>query len=94
MRTILRYHIEEDTPFLPKDIFAEDLYCPGFVSVKTEETISVKRVSGTGGAFVLQGEFGKCYEVTFTPESGVITAMFVKGDPRALEENETWQVAK
>ena len=89
MKAIPRYHIEEDNPFLPKDIFSEDLYCPGFVPVEAEETISVKRVSGTGGAFVLEGEFGKCYEVKFAPEAGVVTAMFVQGDPRAMDENET-----
>lgn len=89
MKKTPRYYIEEDGPFLPKDVFSEDLYCPGFVPEETEEAISVKRIPGTGGAYVLPGEFGKCYEVKFPKDAGVITAMSVSKDPRSFEEGET-----
>ena len=46
------------------------------------------------GAFVLQGEFGKCYEVKFTPEAGVMAAMFVSQDPRLWAEGETVEGTK
>ena len=116
-----RYYIEEDAPFLPKDIFSADLYCAGLApvitvknittvttvktltaettettetTVATEETVAVKCVAGAGGAYVLQGEFGKCYEVKFTPEAKVVAAMQVSRDPRLLAENETIEGVK
>ena len=94
MKIMPRYRIEADGPFLPKDIFSETMYCPGLVPVEAEETISVKAVSGTGGAYVLAGEFGKCYEVIFTPESKVITALHISQDPRLLTEGETVEGVK
>ena len=57
MSTMPRYRIEEDAPFLPKDIFSQEMYVPGleiadgslFVTDKTDV-----------GAFVFAGEYGKC----------------------------------
>ena len=119
MNNTPRYYIEEDGPFLPKDIFSEDMYCAGLapvITVKaittvttvktlaaettettetteaTEETVAVKCVPGAGGAYVLQGEFGKCYEVKFPKE--VVTAMSVPQDPRLLAEGETVEGVK
>lgn len=124
MNTMPRYRIEEDAPFLPKDIFSEDLYCAGFVpvtkvtavttvttvttvtgvsAVTTEqsatpqdpvETVFVKAVSGAGGAYVLPGQYGKCYEVKFPKEAKVIAAIQVPKDPRQLAENETIEGVK
>ena len=93
-KMMARYRIEEDKPFLPKDIFDENLYWPGLVPVETEETLSVKCVPGMGGAYVLPGEFAKCYEVKFTKASNVIAAMHVSQDPRLLAENETIEGVK
>lgn len=89
MKKIPRYHIEEDGPFLPKEIFLDTMYCPGFVPVITEERFAVKYVPDEGGAFILQGAFGKCYEVAFSKAAKVITAMSVSKDPRLLAVGET-----
>ena len=124
MNTMPRYRIEEDAPFLPKEIFSPELYCAGLVPVTTVtavttvttvttvtavsavtteqtvenkdpvETVSVRSAAGVGGAYVLPGEFGKCYEVKFTPEAKVITAMSVARDPRLLAEGETLEGVK
>ena len=115
MNNLPRYYIEEDAPFLPKDIFSADLYCADLapvITVKnittvttvktlaaettettenteaTEETVAVKRVPGAGGAYVLPGEYGKCYEVKFPKEAKVLTALSVTQDPRQLAEGE------
>ena len=39
------------------------------------ETVFVKAAAGAGGAYVLAGEYGKCYEVKFPKEAKVIAAM-------------------
>ena len=94
MKKLSHYRIEEDGPFLPKEIFSQDLCCSGLTPVTAEETCSVKSTPGAGDAFVLQGEYGKCYEVKFTPASGVIAAMNVPTDPRCLAEGESVEGTK
>ena len=94
MKHIPCYRFDEDGPFLPKEIFSEDLYCTGFVPEETEETISATCIPGEGGAYVLPGAFAKCYEVKFTPEAKVITAMYTTRDPRTLAEGETLEGTK
>ena len=124
MSTMPRYRIEEDAPFLPKDIFSPEMFCTGLVPVtkvtavttvttvttvtavssvtteqKTEktdpvETVFVKAVPGAGVAYVLAGEYGKCYEVKFPKEAKVIAAMSVLQDPRQLAEGEMLEGSK
>ena len=94
MNNLPRYHFEEDLPFLPKEIFSDTMFCPDLVPLATEENLSVKCVPGEGGAFVLPGEFGKCYEVTFCKDANVITAISVSRDPRLLSEGETVEGSK
>ncbi len=94
MKNIPCYRFEEDGPFLPREIFSEALYCHDLAPMEGEETISVIHTTGTGGAFVLPGEFAKCYEVKFTPEAKVITAMYTTRDPRTLAEGETVEGTK
>ena len=92
MKNLSRYRIEEDGPFLPKDIFSQDMYVSGLAPVNTEESSYIKRAPGD--AFVLQGVFGKCYEVKFGTDSGVVAAMNVPQDPRLLAEGETVEGTK
>lgn len=89
MKNFHLYRMEEDSPFLPKNIFSEDMYCSDLTPIITEKAVSVKLVQGKGGAFVLSGKFGKCYEVKFSKEAKVIVAMQVSRDPRQLTEGET-----
>lgn len=66
MKEFPHYRMEEDAPFLPKDIFTPEMYVPSM------------------GAYVLAGEFGKCYEVKF-PKGAVKSAVTVCQDPSAGE---------
>lgn len=75
------YYSAEDAPFLPKDIFSQDMYVPGFT---TGEVACgwVKRTDREDtGAFVLKGEFGKCYEVKVPAGSQRVLAIKLGEDP-------------
>ena len=57
------YNASVDAPFLPKDIFSDTMFVPGLVlSQPGEYTLDVVDSADTG-AFVFQGEYGKCYEI-------------------------------
>lgn len=57
------YDASEDAPFLPKNIFSEDMFISGITpSEKEEYCLKITEETDTG-SFVLKGEYGKCYEV-------------------------------
>ena len=70
------YHAGSDAPFLPKDIFSEDLFVPGVTT--DEPDCGYLEITGKQdtGAFVLEGEFGKCYEIKIP--AGTKRALAVK----------------
>lgn len=71
----------QDIPFFPKEIFSTDLFVP---CITVSENPCQLTNTQTGGSYVLSGEFGKCYEVKFSPDAGVITALTTVTDPRTL----------
>ena len=82
------YDASGDAPFLPKDIYSEALFTPGFVMAQSNTYTLKKTQSTETGVFILKGEYGKCYEVKIP--GGVAQARAAKfySDPRTLEENE------
>ena len=75
------YYSAEDAPFLPKDIFSEDMYLNGFTTGNAE-CGWVERTNGADtGAFILKGEFGKCYEIKVPAGSPRVLAIKLEEDP-------------
>ena len=57
------YYSAEDAPFLPKDIFSQEMYVTGFTTGDAEcGWVEVTDREDTG-AFVIKGEYGKNYEI-------------------------------
>lgn len=75
------YNASEDAPFLPKDIFSQEMYKTGFVTGDAEcgwlEVTDREDV----GAFVFKGEFGKCYEVKVPAGAQRVLAVKLRSDP-------------
>jgi len=59
----LYYDGGQDAAFLPRDIFSPDLFVPGIAPVDGEGFSLEITGRSDAGAFVLAGEYGKCYEV-------------------------------
>ncbi len=82
--TFATYNASVDAPFLPKNIFSEELYVPGLVLGQSGE----RRLDATGktdvGAFVFKGEFGKCYEIKIPAGVPCATAATFFTNPRSL----------
>lgn len=78
------YDASEDAPFLPKDIFSEELYVPG-ITLSEVGAYNLNIMNQTDvGAFVLEGEYGKCYEVKIPAGVAHAKATCVTTDPRTL----------
>ena len=80
------YSNQADAPFLPKDIFDPEMFIPGIVTGDAE--CGWVEVTGRedAGAFVLKGEFGKCYEIKVPAGAQRILAVKLLGDPRDAEK--------
>jgi len=78
------YDSSEDAPFLPKNIFSEELYVPGLVLEQNGQ----RRLDATGrtdvGAFVFKGEFGKCYEIKIPAGVPCVASATFLTNPRTL----------
>ena len=87
------YYGAEDEPFLPKDIFTQDMYVAGF----TTGAANCGRVERTDredtGAFVLKGEFGKCYEVKVPAGTQRVLAIKLSADPTQAAVGQTFYYA-
>ena len=75
------YYSAEDAPFLPKDIFSQDMYVPGFVTGEVGCGWAERTDREDTGAFVLKGEFGKCYEVKVPAGAQRVLAIKANADP-------------
>lgn len=84
-----KYDASADAPFLAKDIFTEQLYVAGIQMDGKESCIAITDRTDVG-AFVLKGEFGKCYEVKIP--AGVSHAFAVSSatDPRTAAVGDSW----
>ena len=75
------YYDAEDAPFLPKDIFTQEMYVTGFTTGAAKCGWVERTDREDVGAFVLKGEFGKCYEVKVPAEAQRVLAIKVSTDP-------------
>ena len=77
------YNANQDEAFLPKDIFAEDLFVSGLVPGEGKAFVVTENEAA--GAFVLKGEYGKCYEIKIPEGCEKIIAFRTVADPIAAE---------
>lgn len=75
------YYAAEDAPFLPKDIFTPEMYVAGFETGAAECGWVERTDRENTGAFVLKGEYGKCYEVKVPAGTGRVLAIKRNADP-------------
>ena len=75
------YYSAEDAPFLPKDIFSQEMYVTGFTTGDAEcGWVEVTDREDTG-AFVFPGEYGKNYEIKVPAGASRVLAIKLKADP-------------
>ena len=79
------YRSEEDAPFLPKDIFSEELRVPGIVAGPMGSGFLEMTDRQDVSAIVLKGEYGKCYEVKIPKEAGRVCAGKTTYDPSRMD---------
>lgn len=76
------YDGTEDDPFLPKDICSQELFAPGLVMAEPGQyTLKITDNTDTG-AYVIKGEYGKCYEVKIPAGVSRACAAKFSSDPR------------
>ena len=80
------YHSENDEPFLPKDIFSQELLVPGLISEGAESGCFQRTDREDLGAYLLRGEYGKCYEIKIPGGVPQVTAFAKRSD--LMEQNE------
>ena len=78
------YDASQDAQFLPKDIFFHELYAPGVLLGQSDQYSLDITAQSDAGAFVLQGEYGKCYEVKVPAGTSRVRAARFPTDPRTL----------
>ena len=90
------YDDSQDAPFTAKDIFDDSMWVSGIVISKGETLYSIEAggENAPGRAFVLKGEYGKCYEVKFQSAPETLRAAKVNQDPRTLEIGSKIQYAE
>jgi len=76
------YNASQDAPFLPKDIFSDVLFAPGIILGQPGKYNLTVTDRTDVGAFVLQGEFGKCYEIKIPAGVPCVAAAKFSADPR------------
>lgn len=82
------YNDAEDAPFLPKDIFSSEMFVPGIVAGHANSGYLEKTDRTDVGAFVVKGEFGKCYEVKVPAGTKRICAITMRNNPADLTAGE------
>jgi len=82
------YRSEEDTPFLPKDIFSEELFIPGIIPGEVDSRSFEVTDRTDAGAYVVPGEYGKNYEVKIPAGASRICAAVLSVDPRTVAVGE------
>ena len=80
------YDSSEDAPFLPENIYSDELYVPGLIMDETQVILEATGKTDVG-CFVLEGEFGKCYEVK-VPANFQVRAATVPANPREIAVGE------
>lgn len=75
------YYSAEDAPFLPKEIFSQEMYVTGFTTGDAECGWVERTDREDTGAFVFKGEFGKCYEIKVPSGSQRVLAIKLNKDP-------------
>lgn len=83
------YNAAEDAPFLPKDIFSEELFVQGLVAGDVGSGRLDKTDRTDVGAFVIKGEFGKCYEIKVPAGAERVCAIRMRKNPADLAVGET-----
>lgn len=81
----VKYNSSEDGIFLPKDIYSAGLFIPGLVPAAGEDFCLEVTDSTDAGAFVIAGEYGKCYEVKIPAGATRVSAARMSADPRQLD---------
>jgi len=76
------YYAAEDAPFLPKDVFSKAQYVPGITLGQSGDYVMEVTDNTNTGAFVFQGEFGKCYEIKIPAGVPYAAAARFPVDPR------------
>ena len=79
------YYGDEDAPFLPKDIFTQEMYVSGFATGDAECGWVERTDREDTGAFVFRGEYGKCYEIKVPAGAQRVLAVRLKSDPTQEE---------
>lgn len=75
------YYSAEDAPFLPKDIFSQQMYVTGFTTGDAECGWAERTDREDTGAFVFKGEYGKNYEIKVPAGTQRVLAIKLKSDP-------------
>ena len=75
------YYGDEDAAFLPKDIFTQELYVTGFATGEAKCGYVERTDREDTGAFVLKGEYGKCYEIKVPAGTQRVLALKLMADP-------------
>ena len=74
------YQSENAAPFLPKDIFSQELLVPGLISEGAESGYFQRTDREDLGAYLLHGEYGKCYEIKIPGGVPQVTAFAKRSD--------------
>lgn len=72
------YNTAPDAPFLPKDIFSQELFVPGLICNGAETGYFERTDREDAGAYLLAGEYGKCYEVKIPQGASQVTAVTLR----------------
>ena len=83
------YNATYDAPFLPRDIFSQDLFVPGLISGGAESGYFEQTKQKDAGAYLIEGEYGKCYEIKIPQGVHQVTAITLRNnDPRETKVGE------
>ena len=88
-----QYDNSGDAPFLPKDIFSNEMYKPGILLDGNERIIQITDKTDTG-TFILKGEFGKCYEVKVPGGVSHVYAGYTATDPCTADMGDSWYITE
>jgi len=80
------YQSENDEAFLPKDIFSQALFVPGLISEGAESGYFERTDREDLGAYLLRGEYGKCYEIKIPGGVPQVTAFAKRTDLMEKDE--------
>lgn len=75
------YDDTEDAPFLPKDIFSQELFVPGITAGNVDDGYLEMTDRTDIGAYLLKGEYGKYYEIKVPAGTKRVCAVKMRKDP-------------